>query len=130
MTRIKIQNSLELQNLHQFAGSFGEGNAKPLQYSCLENPMDRRTWWAPLHGVAQSGTRLKRLSSCSSSSRFFGAFQVALVIKDPPDNSGDLRDGVRFLGWEDHLEEGMATHSSILAWRIPRTEEPGRLRSM
>ena len=37
---------------------------------------------------------------------------------------------VRFLGWEDPLEEGMATHSSILAWRIPWTEEPGRLQSM
>ena len=34
------------------------------------------------------------------------------------------------LGWEDPLEEGMATHSSILAWRIPGTEEPGRLQSM
>ena len=34
------------------------------------------------------------------------------------------------LGWEDPLEEGMATHSSILAWRIPWTEEPGRLHSM
>ena len=34
---------------------------------------------------------------------------------------------VRFLGWEDPLEKGMATHSSILAWRIPWTEEPGRL---
>ena len=33
--------------------------------------------------------------------------------------------GVRSMGWEDPLEEGMATHSSILAWRIPRTEEPG-----
>ena len=37
---------------------------------------------------------------------------------------------VRFLGWEDPLEKEMATHSSILAWRIPRTEEPGRLQSM
>ena len=37
---------------------------------------------------------------------------------------------VRFLAWEDPLEEGMATYSSILAWRIPRTEEPGRLQSM
>ena len=36
----------------------------------------------------------------------------------------------RSLGWEDPLEEGMATHSSILAWKIPRTEEPGRLQSM
>ena len=37
---------------------------------------------------------------------------------------------VRFLAWEDPLEEGMATYSSILAWKIPRTEEPGRLQSM
>ena len=37
---------------------------------------------------------------------------------------------VRFLGWEDPLEKGMATHSSILAWRIPWTEEPGRLLSV
>ena len=37
---------------------------------------------------------------------------------------------VRSLGWEDFLEKGMATHSSILAWRIPRTEEPGGLQSM
>ena len=37
---------------------------------------------------------------------------------------------VRSLGWEDTLEEGMATHSRILAWRIPQTEEPGGLRSM
>ena len=37
---------------------------------------------------------------------------------------------VQSLGWKDPLEEGMATHSSILAWRIPRTEEPGRLRSI
>ena len=37
---------------------------------------------------------------------------------------------VRFLGWEDSLEKGMATHSSILAWRIPWIEEPGRLQSI
>ena len=37
---------------------------------------------------------------------------------------------VRSLGWEDHLEKEMATHSSIIAWKIPWTEEPGRLQSM
>ena len=57
----------------------------------------------------------------------FGASQVALVVKNPPANAGDIRDSVRSLGWEDPLEEGMGTHYSILAWRIPRTEEPGRL---
>ena len=46
----------------------GEGNGNPLQYSCLENPMDGGAWWAAVSGVAQSRTRLKRLSSSSSSS--------------------------------------------------------------
>ena len=45
------------------ASFLGEGNGKPLQYSCLENPMDRGAWWAAVYGVAQSRTRLKRLSS-------------------------------------------------------------------
>ena len=45
----------------------GEGNGNPLQCSCLENPRDRGAWWAAIYGVAQSRTRLKRLSSSSSS---------------------------------------------------------------
>ena len=44
----------------------GEGNGNPLQWSCLENPRDGRAWWAAVYGVAQSRTRLKRLSSSSS----------------------------------------------------------------
>ena len=50
--------------------------------------------------------------------------------KEPPANEGRLRETwVQSLGWGDPLEEGMATHSCILAWRIPWTEEPGRLQS-
>ena len=45
----------------------GEGNGNPLQCSCLENPRDGGAWWAAVYGVAQSGTRLKRLSSSSRS---------------------------------------------------------------
>ena len=45
----------------------GEGNGNPLQGSCLENPRDGGAWWAAAYGVAQSWTRLKRLSSSSSS---------------------------------------------------------------
>ena len=41
----------------------GEGNGTPLEYSCLENPMDGGAWWAAVHGVAQSRIRLKQLSS-------------------------------------------------------------------
>ena len=43
----------------------GEGNGNPLQCSCLENPRDREVWWAAVYGVAQSRTRLKRISSSS-----------------------------------------------------------------
>ena len=45
--------------------SFGEGNGNPLQYSCLENSVNRGAWWAAVHEVAQSQTRLKQLSSSS-----------------------------------------------------------------
>ena len=56
----------------------------------------------------------------------FGLARVALTIKNLPANAGDVRSIPR---WGRYLEEGMATHSSILAWRIPRTEEPGGLQS-
>ena len=52
------------------------------------------------------------------------------MVKNPPANAGDIRDSVRSLGQEDPLEEGLATHSSILAWRIPWTVEPGKLQSI
>ena len=50
-------------------------------------------------------------------------------MKNLPANVGDIRNMSSILGWEDPLEEEMATHSSILAWRIPGTEEPGGLQS-
>ena len=56
---------------------------------------------------------------------------MVLVVKNLPTNAGDTETQVQSLGREDPLEEGMATHSSVLAWRIPWKEEPGRtLQSM
>ena len=52
------------------------------------------------------------------------------MVKNIPASAGDIRDSGSIPGQEDPLEEGVATHSSILAWRIPQTEEPGRLQSM
>ena len=75
----------------------GEGNGTPLQYSCLENPTGRGAWWAAVHGIAKSRTRL-------SDFPFTFHFHA--------------------------LEKEMATHSSVLAWRIPGTEEPGGLLSV
>ena len=75
----------------------GEGNGTPLQYFCLENPMDGGTWWAAVRGVARRQTRL---------SDFTFTFYIHA------------------------LEKEMATHSSVLAWRIPGTAEPGGLPSL
>ena len=74
-----------------------EGNGTPLQYSCLENPMDGGARWAAVHGVAKSRTQL---------SDFTFTFHFHA------------------------LEKGMATHSRVLAWRIPGTGGAWRVPSM
>ena len=58
------------------------------------------------------------------------ASQVALVVKNSPPGAGDVRDVGLIMGGEDPLEEGTATHSSTLIWRIPWTEEPGELQAV
>ena len=55
---------------------------------------------------------------------------MALVVKNPPANAGDIKPWIRSLGQEDPLEEGVATHSSIVTWRIPWGEESGGLQSI
>ena len=94
--------------------SIGEGNGNALWYSCLENPMDRGAWQAAVHSVAKSQALLQGLSTHT---------RVALVLKNPPAMQETLVQG-------DILKKGIATDSSILAWRSPCTEEPGRLQSM
>ena len=84
----------------------GDGNSNPLQYSCLNNYMDRGAWQAIVHGVAKSWTWLT-LSWASL---------VAEMVKNLPVMKETW---AQSLGWEDPLEEGMATHSRILAWTIP-----------
>ena len=76
---------------------FGKFNGTPIQYSCLENPMDGGAWKAAAHGVVEGWTQL---------SNFTFTFHFHA------------------------LEKEMATHSSVLAWRIPGTGEPGGLLSM
>ena len=80
-----------------FLNIYGEGNGTPLQYSCLENPMDGGALKAAVHGVAKSWTRL---------SDFTFTFHFHA------------------------LEKALATHSSVLAWRIPGAAEPGGLLTM
>ena len=78
-------------------GFVREDNGNPLQYSCLENPMDGGVWWAAAHGVSRSRTQLS---------------------------------GFTFTFHFHAMEKEMATHSSVLAWKIPGTGEPGGLPSM
>jgi len=62
-------DTTEQLHFHFSLSCIGEGNGNPLQCSCLENPRDGGAWWAAVHGIAQSRTQLKRLSSSSSSSK-------------------------------------------------------------
>ena len=69
---------------HDWATSLsciGKGNGNPLQCYCLENPRDRGAWWASLYGVAQNQTRLKRLSSSSSSSSVYTRVEIDMKVK-------------------------------------------------
>ena len=65
-----------------------------------------------------------------STYKFMRASQVPLVVKNPPANTGDIRDEGSVSGLGRSPERGMATHSSILAWGIPWKEESGELQSM
>ena len=76
----------ERLHFHFSLSCIGEVNGNPLQCSCLENPRDREAWWAAISGVAQSRTRLKRLSSSSSSNTIWNLQDnVVKVVRD-----GDL----------------------------------------
>ena len=99
----------------------GEGNGNPLQYPCLENPMDGGAWWVTVHGVAKSQTRL------SDFTHSLRASLVAQMVKHLPTM---WETQVWSLGQEDPLEKEMATHSSIHARKIPWTKKPSRLQSM
>ena len=92
------------------------------QYSCLENSMDGGAWWATVDGVAKSLTRLSDFTSLTQSLQW--ASLVDQMVKNLP---AMQKTQALSLDQKDFLEKGMAIHSSILAWRIPFTEEHGRL---
>ena len=85
--------------------STGGGHGNPLQYSCLENPMDREAWRAVVHRVKKSWTQLKRFSMYASC--HIWVYQIITLYT-----------------------KAMAPHSSTLAWKIPWMEKPGRMQSM
>ena len=99
----------------------GEGNGNPLQCSYLENRRDGEPWWAAVYGVTQSRTRLKQLSSSNKEGLGYPLqYSWAVLVSQMVKNLPAMRETwVQLLVWEDTLEESMATHSSVLAWRIP-----------
>ena len=131
----------------------GEGNGYPLQYSCLENTMIRGAWRSMVHGITKGQTWLsdqhfqlfyfyvflmpQSYSESMTKKQYLSlrlllywvvrASLTAQLVKNLPAMQ-ETRDW--FKGQEDPLEKEMATHSSILAWKIPWTEEPGGLQSM
>ena len=90
--------------------------------------MDRGAWWATVQRVARVRHDLATKPPPPQLHRVFPGDPSGK--KNPPDNARDTRDWDRALGREAPLEEEMATHSSILAWEILWTEEPGGLQSI
>src|SRR5574340_491873 len=91
-------DTTERLHFHFSLSCIGEGNGNPLQCSCLENPRDGGAWWAAIYGVAQSRTRLKRLSS--SSSREDKGFPSGSNGKESACNAGDMGPWVRNTPWK------------------------------
>ena len=97
----------------------------PKQFVCI-SVLTSSMPWKPL-AIGRSQWTLHLGYSRWHSDKVFWASLVAQMVKNLP---AMWETWVLALGWEDPLEKGRATHSSILAWRIPWTEEPGRLQSM
>ena len=105
---LKESDTTERLHFHFSLSRTGEGNGNPLQCSCLENPRDGGAWWTAVYGVAQSRTRLKRLSSSSSIS-----YQVDHLSSEPASWHGPGRGlsrrqvaGGHRGGWKDELMPG------------------------
>jgi len=119
-----FHNEGDLDSIPGLGRSPEVGHGSPLQYSCLENPMDREAWRATVYVVTKSQTPL---SDEAQTQGIWNGFPGGSAVKNLPVKQETW---VQALGWENPLEEDMATHSSILTWRIPWAEEPGRLQSM
>ena len=140
----------DVGSISESGRSPGVGNSNLLQYSCLENSMNRGAWWATIHGIAKSWTWLSDWGLSTINHSVEKSWLVrAYQVKSAPGNILDQSNtpltrasllaqtvkrlpamweiGVRSLGHEDNLEKEMATHCSTLAWNIPWMEEPRRL---
>ena len=105
-------------------------NIPILQYSCLENPVDRGAWWATVHGVTQSWTRLKRLSMRACIGEGNGNPLQYFCLENPRDRGAwwaAIYGVTQSRTWLKRLSSSSSQYSS---WKIQWPEEPGRLQSM
>ena len=102
----------------------GEENDNPLHCSCLENPRDIGAWWAAVYGVAQVRHDWSDLAAAAA------GFPGGTNGQEHACQCSRHKKRVWSLGGEDPLEEEITTHSSILAGKIPRTEQPAELQSI
>ena len=135
---INMHRDIQILSIYQFICISLYGN--PIQYSCLENPMDRGAWQTTVHRVSKSQTWLKRQHMRMRAhththththiflsiylSIYLGASQMAQMVKNLP---AIWETRVRSLGQKDPLKKQMATHSNIPLWGIPWMQESGRL---
>ena len=103
----------DLGSIPEWGRSPGEGHDNPLQYSCLENPMDRGTWQATIHGAAKSQTQLSNIHSHTHS------HNLRLPRWPSGKESAYQYRGHGFSPWGDPLEEAMVTYSSSFFLRDP-----------
>ena len=117
-------------------GAPKEGNGNPLQYCCLENPMDKGAWWVTVHGVTKSWTQLSTTLVCMYKAvtykgfinhhlLYLGKFLYKITKFSSRCCTIAIRLWflssfriIRSLGWEDPLEEGMTTHSSLAGYSL------------
>ena len=104
----------------------GKGNGNPLQYSCLENPMDRGAWWATVHGVAKSRTRLSHFTSLHFNTDLLSCF--ILVVTFVPEKINEVYTGwwSLFLGKERTRKQvsiKCCCHAQFLGQILPHISE-------
>ena len=115
-------DTTEQLHFHFSLSCFGEGNGNPLQCSCLENPRDGGPWWAAVYGVTQSQTRLKQLSSSSSSMKetpFLPPEVDALQVCPLDGSLKSWSAGVRskpFIPWGYSRSWGFPPDCMVLSW--------------
>ena len=110
---VGFSNDRYLNNTWKIERKNGEGNGTPLQYSCLESPMDGGAWWAAVYGISQSRTWLKRLSS--SSSYKHNLKDIVGLVSDHHNKANIAMKWVNFFGFPVHMKVMFTLYCSLFS---------------